>query len=98
MGVQGARELVRRRAGEPQRCLKDCINSGLEDKARMSHKEGEHAVMGGSGAQLPVRVYALNSPAQGPQLAEQVHLVLVQRGLRGSYSTPTLAAGRSRQI
>ena len=56
MGVQGARELVRRRAGEPQRCLKDRINGGLNDEARMSHKEGEHAVMGGGSAQLPVRI------------------------------------------
>ena len=56
MGVQGARELVRRRAGEPQRRLKDRINGGLNDEARMSHKEWEHAVMGGGSAQLPVRI------------------------------------------
>ena len=56
MGVQGARELVRRRAGEPQRCLKDRINSGLEDKTRMSHKEGEHAVVRRGSAQLPIRI------------------------------------------
>jgi hypothetical protein len=56
MGVQGARELMRRRAGEPQRLLKNRKHSGLKDKARMSHEEGEHAVMGGGSAQLPVRI------------------------------------------
>ena len=57
MGVQGARELMRRRAGEPQRLLKDRKHSGLlKDEARMSHEEGEHAVMGSGSAQLPVRI------------------------------------------
>ena len=57
MGVQSARKFVCRCAGEPKRCLKDCVNSGLEDEACVSHKEGEHAVMyGSSSAQLPVRV------------------------------------------
>ena len=57
MGVQGARELImRRRAGEPQRLLKDRKHSGLKDKARMSHEEGEHAVVGSGSAQLPVRI------------------------------------------
>jgi hypothetical protein len=40
MGVQGARKFVCCCAGEPQRCLlKDCVNSGLEDEARVSHKD-----------------------------------------------------------
>ena len=55
VGVQGARKFVCRCAGEPKRCLKDCVNSGLEDEARVSHKEWEHAVMGVGSAQLPVR-------------------------------------------
>ena len=56
MGIQGACKFVCCRAGEPKRCLKDCVNSGLEDEARVSHKEGEHAVVRRGSAQLPIRI------------------------------------------